>query len=204
MSHIKSNVSQLLKSISKYIVFFIVVFLITININAQESIFNGINIGAKIGASCLITEFPKDFSETINEFDNKFGFTIDAELSKYLSNHWEIGMEINYSALNGETYYPSFSAEGYHAAHIEPIIDPVEYNNILTGQKFFFRYFFMSLSKQNKKVNINPFIRGGIGYLNYKSKFKYIDAADDDIIFGKGNDKTLDLSTAVLFSWNGV
>ena len=170
-----------------------------ISSNAQESIFGGLNIGVKAGTSRLITEFPKDFSESINEFDNKSGLAIDVELSKYLTDHWEIGMEINYSVLNGETDNPKFSADGHHSAFLEPITGPVEYNNILMGQKFFFRYYFISLGKNNAKVNFKPFVRGGMGYLYYKSKFKYIDPnpAGDDIIFGKGIKGHSNLSTAV-------
>lgn len=168
--------------------------------NAQESIFSGINIGAKIGVSRLVSEFPKDFSGPINEFDDKVGFAVDGELSKYLSDNWEIGIEISYTALNGENHSPSFSAEGFHAVFMQPITEPVEYSNILLGQKFFFRYFSKPLSELNENFSINPFMRAGVGQINYKSKFKYIDAAEDDIIFGKGeNNNYLELSTAVYF-----
>ena len=168
----------------------------TLNSNAQDSrIANELNFGIKGGASILLAEIPKDFSHKINEFDNKFGFSIDAELSKYLSKHWEIAISFNFSSLNGESQNPSFSAEGHHAAHIEPITEPVEYNNILTGQRIFFRFFILPLTNSSGKVNMYPFISAGIGYLHYVSKFQYIDPDDGGIIFGKGIEGMTTLST---------
>lgn len=166
-----------------------------INSNAQNFFSNGLNAGVKGGGSLLMAEIPYDFSHKINEFDNKFGFSIDAELSKYLSNHWEVAISFNYSAVNGESQNPSFSAEGHHPAFIEPITEPVEYNNILTGQNIFFRFYLLPLSNNSEKVNMYPFISAGIGYLNYRSKFQYINPGDGDIIFGKGIEGSTSLST---------
>jgi len=188
----------LLKTISKYLIIFIIFANTVVNSNAQETIFGGINIGVKAGGSLLITEFSTDLSQSINEFDNKSGLSVAVELSKYLSDHWEIALEINQVVLNGENYSPSFSADGYHAVFMNPLTGPVEYNNTLLGQKIVFGYFIKSLCKHEGSFNINPFIRAGVGLQTYKSKFKYIDAADDIIIFGKGeNNNYTDLSTAV-------
>ena len=189
----------MVRSIIKYTVSLFSILLFTININAQDSFFsNGLNVGIKGGTSILLAEVPTNFSHKINEFENKIGFAIDAELSKYLSNHWEIAIEFNYSVLNGETQNPSFSAEGHHPVHIEPITEPVEYNNTLTGSRLFFRFYLTSLGNQNEGVNIYPFISAGVGYLNYKSTFQYIDeipTGSDKIIFSKGYDNSASLTT---------
>lgn len=84
MQSIKSNKNQLSKSAIKYTVLLFVIAIITLNSNAQEFFTNGLNFGIKGGVSRLLLEAPNDFSSKIIEFDNKFGFTIDAELSKYL------------------------------------------------------------------------------------------------------------------------
>ncbi len=183
------------KSVIKYTVFLFVISFMTLNSNAQNFFSSGLNAGVKGGASLLMAEIPYDFSHKIIEFDNKFGFSIDAELSKYLSSHWEVAISFNLSALNGESQNSSFSAEGHHPAFIEPITEPVEYNNILTGQNIFFRFYLLPLSNSSEKVNMYPFISAGIGYLNYRSKFQYIDPNDGEIIFGKGVDGYTSLST---------
>lgn len=167
----------------------------TINSDAQNFFSNGLNVGIKGGASLLMAEIPYDFSHKIMEFDNKFAPSFDVELSKYLSNHWEVAISFNFSELNGETQNPSFSAEGYHPAFIEPITEPVKYNNILTGQSIFFRFYLTSLASSTGKVNMYPFLKAGIGYLNYRSKFQYIDPEDGEIIFGKGIEGESSLST---------
>ena len=176
----------------------------TTNSDAQEFFSNGLNFGVKGGVSTLIAEVPTDFTHKINEFDNKFGFSIDAELSKYLSNHWEVAIEFNYSVLNGESQNPSFSAEGHHPVFIEPITEPVEYNNIITGQSISFRFYLISLGNNTAKVNMYPFISAGIGYLNYKSKFQYIDPDDGGIIFGKGIDGQPSLATVAYKLGGGI
>ena len=192
-------------SVLKYTVSFLVIFIMAINSNAQNFFSNGLNFGVKGGASSLLMEVPNDFSRKFIEFDNKFGFAIDAELSKYLTNHWEVAAEVNYTVLNGETQNPSFSAEGNHAAFIEPITEPVEYNNILTGSNIFFRYYLISLSKQDGKVNMYPFISAGLGLLNYTSTFKYIDSNDGGVRFGKNiNEFPSKLSTAVFKIGGGI
>ncbi len=90
------------KSTVKYIISFLVILFLIKNSNAQDSpIANELNFGIKGGASRLLLEVPSDFSSKINEFDNKFGFAIGVELSKYLTNHLEIAIDINYSVLIG-------------------------------------------------------------------------------------------------------
>ena len=148
---------------------------------AQRPLINGVNFGAKAGGSKLITEIPNDFSGIINEFDNKAGLTFAPEISKYIFPHWEIGFEWNTSVLKGNTYSPSFSAIGIHAAMMEPITEPVEYNNELTGPGFFLRYYFKPVTRATP---VNPFIRIGYGNLHYKSVFKYINS--EEVIFEKG------------------
>jgi hypothetical protein len=172
-----------------------------ININnAQNFSQSGINAGAKIGASKLLGEIPYGFSEIINEFDNKIGFASAFEISKYISPRWEIGIEIGYSVLNGNTFSPEFSAEGLQAGIPAEITNPVEYKNKLFGQNFFFRYFFKPAFSESSFI---PFIHAGGGYLNYNSIFKYIDSSNDDLLFGKGTEGYTKLSTPVFLLGTG-
>ncbi|HSO88995.1 MAG TPA: hypothetical protein VLQ91_20750 [Draconibacterium sp.] len=157
---------------------------------AQKKLISSINFGTKAGASKLNTEIPYDFSETINEFENKVGISYALEISKFIFPHWEIGFEWNYSVLNGETYSPSFSATGFHPIFMEPINEPVEYRNQLSGPAFFFRYYFKTVTKE---VLFNPFIRIGYGSLHYTSALKYIDSGE--VIFGKGGENGASLIT---------
>ncbi len=151
-----------------------------------------VNAGFKLGGSKLLGEMPTDFSNVINEFDNKVGFATALEISKYLTQNWEIGVEIGYSNLNGTTLTSEFSAEGLQAGIPAEITEPTEYINKLFGQNAFVRYFFKSA---NSKSVFIPFIRTGIGYLNYNSQFKYIDSSNDDLLFGKGTEGYTKLST---------
>jgi hypothetical protein len=169
------------------------------NIRAQKPLISGINFGAKAGASKLITEIPNDFSETINEFDNKAGLTFAPEISKYVFPRWELGFEWNTSVLKGETYSPSFSATGNHIKMMEPITEPVEYNNQLTSPGFFLRYYFKPVTRATM---VNPFIRIGYGNLHYKSVFKYIDSGE--VIFGKGEELGSTLNTPVFNLGTGI
>ncbi len=189
----------MLKLSLKYFILFFSFLLIGFFAHAQK--ISGLNIGTEFGASRFIMEVPTDFSRKIIEFDSKFGYTTDIELTKYLSDHWEVGIDINYTTLNGDQQNPRFSAEEHHSA-IGNITEPVEYNNRLFGQKIFFRYYFVSLNQKLKKVNGYPFINVGIGNIIYKSKFKYI--GKNDIIFGKGYDGFTNLSTAVYSLGGGV
>ncbi len=193
----KTQNKNLYRPFNTYLALVALILLLSLNGSAQNTFLSGWNIGAKFGTSRMIGEFPNDFSEAINEFDYKMGFAVDAELSKTISNHFEIGFEINRSTLSGETQDPSFSAQGNHSAFMEPLTDPVEFENKLSGQKFFFRYYFKNLD-ETEGFKFSPFIRAGLGFLHYNSKVKYIDAPDNDLIFGKGNSNyNNELSTAV-------
>ena len=147
----------------------------------------------------LITEIPNDFSGIINEFDNKAGLTFAPEISKYIFPHWELGFEWNTSVMKGETYSPSFSAIGNHSSMMEPITEPVEYNNDLTGPGFFLRYYFKPVTRVTP---VNPFIRIGYGNLHYKSLLKYIDS--EEVIFEKGRELGSTLVTPVFNLGTGV
>ena len=151
-------------------------------------------MGVKIGGSKLLGEVPKDFSNIVNEFDNKTGLSTSFEISRYVLNHWEIGAEAVYSTLHGSTNSPEFSAEGIQAGIPPEINDPVEYQNKLTGAKLFFRYFFKPTASESL---FNPFVGAGGGILSYNSKFKYSNVPDDDLLFGKGLEGYTNLSTPV-------
>ena len=157
-------------------------------------------MGLKIGGSKLLAEIPNGFSQFINEFDNKTGFASAYEISKFITPHWEIGAEIGYSNLNGNTFNPEFSAEGFQAGIPPDITEPVEYINKLFGQNLFFRYFFKPADSESAFI---PFIRAGGGNLNYNSKFKYVDTPDNDLLFGKGTEGYTKLSTPVFFLGTG-
>jgi len=171
------------QTLLKYFIFTLYCISIFNITNAQDFSQSGINTGVKIGVSKLLGEIPYGFSEIINEFDNQAGFSTVLEFSTYLSPHWEIGSEIGYSSLKGNTFNPEFSAEGIQDGIPAEIIEPVQYSNKLFGQNLFFRYFFKPHYSESLFV---PFVSAGGGYLNFHSKFKYIDAPDDDLLFGKG------------------
>lgn len=186
------NALQLNQSLLKYI--FLILSLISTNIVFKGQIYaqSIINTGIKIGGSKLLGETPSDFSKIINEFDNKSGFTTALEISKYISQKLEIGVEIGYSNLKGSSLNSEFSAEGVQAGIPAVITEPTEYNNKLLGQCIFFRYFF---KPTNTKSVFIPFIRTGVGFLYYFSQFKYIDSPANDLLFGKGTDGYTKLST---------
>lgn len=175
------------------------ILVVTIN-KAQNFSNSGINVGAKAGGAKLLGEVPYNLSEIINEFDNKTGFVSAFEISKYISEHWEIVIEMGYSNLNGQTFNPQFSAEGIQAGIPAEIIEPVEYINKLFGQNVFFRYYFKPVYSESFFV---PFFNVGGGYLNYNSKFKYTEYENGKVLFGKGTEGYTKLSTPVFFVGTG-
>jgi len=166
---------------------------------------SGIIIGTKIGTSKLVTEVTPDFKEHLTEFDNSPGLAIDLEVSKLLFRHWEIGMDVNLTNLNGDTDNPDFTAEGIHYKMKDPIEDPVEYSNRLIGQKFFIGYYFRSFKNISTTWMPEPFLRAGIGYIQYGVELEYKDP-ELGSIFGKGAGDYNNLSTSsmVLFLSAGV
>jgi hypothetical protein len=184
----------------KYLTIILILVSIFNSGHSQSFSESGINLGVKVGGSKLLGEIPYDFSQIIHEFDNKTGFASSFEISKYISPRWEIGAEIGYSKLQGSTNTPEFSAEGNHAGTPLEINDPVEYSNKLSGANLFSRYFF---KKYNTESVFIPFVCFGGGFLNYFSKFKYIDSPDDELIFGKGKEGYTKLSTPVFFLGTG-
>ena len=185
---------------SKYIVLTLS-FILIININnAQDFSGSGINVGVKLGGSRLLGEVTNGFSEIINEFDNKSGFSTTLELSKYIRPKWEIGIEYGNSSLIGDSYSSVFSAEGFQPGIPIEIDAPAEYINKLSNANFFFRYYFVDAGSESLFI---PFARAGGGFLNYNSKFKYIDAPADDLLFGKGTEGYTTLSTPVFMVGTG-
>jgi hypothetical protein len=196
----KTDFKPLHQILPKYILLTLsLIFVVTIN-KAQNFSNSGINVGAKFGGAKLLGEVPYNLSEIINEFDNKTGFVSAFEISKYISQHWEIVTEIGYSNLNGQTFNPQFSAEGVQAGIPAEISEPVEYINKLFGQNVFFRYYIKPASSKSFFV---PFFNVGGGYLNYNSKFKYIEYENGKVLFGKGTEGYTKLSTPVFFLGTG-
>lgn len=161
-----------------------------------------LNVGGKIGVARLITE--TDFSTGGNEFYNHPGIAFDFEVSKYLSPHWELGAEFERTVLNGDNDLPYFSANGIHPVHVPPVTEAVEYQNKLTGQNVFLRFF---IRPADEGFKFAPFLKAGIGYKNYKSELKYkeppLDPDAKQLIFGKGSVGQANLSTAVFSSGLG-
>ena len=185
------------RTIAKYILSIFILTGISTGLFGQSII----NVGVKLGGAKLLGEIPKGNTNVINEFDNKTGFAFAFEISKYLSPKLEIGVDFVNSNLKGNTYNPEFSAEGLQAGIPVEISDPVEYENKLIGQNIYFRYFFKPCSTESFFI---PFVKAGGGYLNYTSKFKYINAPDDDLLFGKGKEGYTDLSTPLFVFGAGI
>ncbi len=162
---------------------------------------NDFSIGANLGGAKLLGEVPVDFSKVINEFDNKTGLVYSLDFTKHLSQHWELGTEFSYSILKGNTDSPNFSAEGVQAGIPNIIEDPVEYLNKLSGVDLFFNYYIKTI---DSKSLINPFFKAGVGYLNYNSRFKYVEAPENELLFGKGMDGYTNLSTPVFILGSGI
>ena len=181
----------------------LLIFSFFVNIGlAQNDFESGFNFGLKVGGSKFLGEISKDFSETVKEFNNKIGFASALEVSKYFSPHFEVGIELSYSLLQGSSDEPiNFSAQGFHYVFPPPpneIVNPVEYTNKLLGQNFFLRYYLMNLGRE---TYFNPYIKAGVGYISYHSVFYYTDS--NEIIFGKGNEAYTGLSTSVFFAGAG-
>jgi hypothetical protein len=152
---------------------------------------DGIIIGANFGISKLTTETSSDFSENIAEFNKKNSACFDIELSKLMFNHFEIGTNLFFSKLKGDDYNTEeLSAFSIFQSTHPTITDatPLMYENKLFGQKLFLGYYFRSFSKLTGLYNIEPFIRGGIGYSFSSPKLKYANST------GQWNDgKSYDL-----------
>lgn len=191
---------SLINRYSKYLAFILIIFPISNSGYSQSFSESGINLGVKIGGAKLLGEIPNNFSQIINEFDNKTGISSSFELSKNVSPRWEIGAEVGYSKLMGSTNSPEFSAEGNQPGIPEEINEPVEFINKLFGMNLFFQYFFKQANTESVFI---PFARSGGGVLNYFSSFKYIDAPEDKLIFGKGSEGYTKLSTPVFFIGTG-
>jgi hypothetical protein len=165
----------------------------------QKTLESNFNVGVKIGGSKLMGEIPYDFSKVIKEFDNKIGFNTALEISKYIYPQWEIGVEIGYSTLSGNTSNPELTAEDIQFG-IPELTEPVKYISKLFGLNLLFRYFFKPVSSASA---FNPFMRAGGGLLNYNSEFNYIDANNNELLFGKGTEGYTKLSTPVFFIGTG-
>lgn len=159
-----------------------------------------------MGVSKINTELTPDFTKIQNEFEHKFAPAFSIELSKLIANHFEIGTDLNLTLLKGDTYNPQFSAEGVHPEMKDPITEPVEYSTRLFGQKFFVGYYLREFEYFQNRLRLEPFLRAGMGYSSYTSKFRYIDAPKDELIFGKnaGDFKYWNYIKPVFFASAGI
>jgi len=189
----------------KYLVLTISLLFILLSVPAQHPN-AGIIIGTNLGFAKINTELTSNFKPIANEFNHKQSPAFDVELSKLILNHWEIGTNAYLTMLKGDTDDPQFSAEGVHPEMIDPITEPVEYINQLFGQKFFLGYYFRDFERYDHPLRLEPFLRIGGGYSSYTSEFKYIDALDDKLIFGKnaGRFKNFKLIQRLWFMSAGV
>jgi len=189
----------------KHLVLTISLLFILLSVSAQHPN-AGIIIGTNLGIAKINTELTSNFKPIANEFNHKQSPAFDVELSKLIHKHWEIGTNTYLTILKGDTDDPQFSAEGIHWEMIDPITEPVEYTNQLFGQKFFLGYYFRKSLRYKTPWRLEPFLRIGGGYSNYTSKFKYIDAPNDELIFGKnaGNFKNFKLINNLWYMSGGI
>ncbi|HYQ57385.1 MAG TPA: hypothetical protein VEP89_08545 [Draconibacterium sp.] len=166
----------------------------------------GLIIGANLGAAKVNTELTPDYTRILNEFDHKIAPAFSVELSKLIANHFEVGTDVHLTFLKGDTDDPQFSAEGIHPEMRDPITEPVEYSTQLFGQKFYLGYYFRKYEYFRYPWRLEPFIRAGMGYSSFTSKLNYIDAPNDELIFGKntGDFNTYNIIRAVYFASAGV
>lgn len=157
----------------------------------------------KTGISFLVTEIFKGFSGSANEFTNQPGPHIGFEISRFLTPQLEAGADVSFSWLKGVNNSPHFSAIGLHACMMDPITEPVEYNNRLYGPKIFTRFYFPNNSKKENPANV--YLKTGFGILFYESELFYRYRTNDQIIFGKGYGKfkTTKVSNAVYVLGSG-
>ncbi len=152
-------------------------------VEAQKPSESILNVGAEIGISRMMAEVPNGFTSIINEFDNKAGLAWSVEISKYLSPRWETGIDAGNSLLRGVSYNPRFSAEGFQYGIPAEIIEPVNYRNSLFNANLLARYYFKPAEVESSFI---PYVSGGVGLMYYRSQLTYIDAPDEEPIFGKG------------------
>lgn len=166
---------------------------------------SGIIFGTKAGLSSFTTEINNEFEKQPHEFEHGWSPAFDIEISKLFGKHFEIGMQPGYSLLKGNVQDPQFSAEGWHASMPEPINDPVEYHNQLYGVKFFGSYYFRRFERYQNKWRLEPFVRGGAGWIEYVSKLYYQDDPDN-LIFGKNTEQydEVNLATFVIYGAAGI
>lgn len=158
----------------------------------------GVNLGVKFGGARLIGEWNR-FAGVI-EFDNGYGSSVAAVVSKYISPRLEMGLDVSYSTLKGKKTDPlNLSAQGIHAAFPfdasgnPQVTEPVEYHNKLLHPAFFVSYYLTSLAGE---ASVQPFVNAGYGYLSYNSRLMV--SATKEMLFGKGIEGATVLSTGAL------
>lgn len=169
-------------------------------VEAQKPSESILNVGAEIGVSRMMAEVPNGFTNIINEFDNKIGFAWSVEISKYLSPRWETGIDAGNSLLRGVSYNPRFSAEGFQQSIPNEIIEPVNYRNSLFNTNLLVRYYFKQVDSESSFI---PYASVGAGLMYYRSQLTYIDAPDEEPIFGKGIKGHTNLVTPVFYVGTG-
>jgi hypothetical protein len=153
-----------------------------------------LQVAVKSGPSQLITEFGSEGAK--NEFNNQAGLSYAIEISKQLSPYWESGFEFGSTVLRGKADSPDFSAFGNHPSFTPPFTDPVFYRNKLLSSRAFVQF---NGFRGKRDYLLLPFVRAGVGLLEYKSELRYNDGREKDLIFGKRVEDFKDavMSTAV-------
>ncbi|SHJ88599.1 hypothetical protein SAMN05444280_13728 [Tangfeifania diversioriginum] len=153
-----------------------------------------LQVTVKSGPSQLITELSSE--GPTSEFNNQAGLSYGIEISKQLSRNWESGVEFGSTILRGKTDSPDFSAFGNHSSFTPPFSDPVFYRNRLLSSRAFVQF---NGFWGQRDFLLLPFVRAGVGLLQYKSELRYNDGREDNFIFGKRVEDYKDavMSTAV-------
>lgn len=165
------------------LVFLLLSYSITARQKDDKKTTPGILIAAKSGTSFMVTELHRDFSGTVNEFNNLPGPFAGIEISRFVTHSVEAGAGISYAFLKGRAAVPGFSAAGYQHYLEESPDGPVQYNNRIYGPLLFARFHFGRRLHMPRSLNL--FLKAGAGVIFYESELFYSDRQHGEIIFGK-------------------
>ena len=187
-----------------FIIAFVNTFILMIPAAAQTKVDNdkgeGIILTVQTGISHFFSEMARDFSGFVTEFESQPGVFGRIEASLMVTTSLEAGVGVKYSNLNGHTNNPDFTAIGVDHILKTELEGPVQFINRLYGPEVFGRYRFGPDSKSRTGV----FVKAGGGLLINESELFYKDRTGDEIIFGKGKEKSTSLVNGVLILGSGL